>query len=167
MPVVDETELADSLEAFLQHLLHSQTEADLHAMVELDLPISQFRCLIGLACEAEARPIHELADTLHMSVATAGRNIDRLVAQGLVSRREDPSDRRVRRVSLSDRGSQAVTGIDAARRTSLLNFARSLAPADRTRLHAALTPIVNPAAGPDATTAPHTTTTSHLGEKRT
>jgi len=141
----DDAELADTLEAFLDRLVNCQTGSDLHAMVERDLPISQFRCLITLAQAEEALPIHELADRLHMSVATAGRNIDRLVAQDLVVRREDPHDRRVRRVSVSDDGRQIVTGIDTARRNSLRAFAKSLTSSQRTQLHAALRPIVDSA----------------------
>ena len=112
-------------------------------MAEMDLSISQFRCLILLSRGTDEIPIHELADQLQLSVATAGRSIDRLVAQHLITRREDPHDRRVRLISLSDEGKKIISGIDQTRRTVLLAFARSLPPSDRSRLNAALNPIVN------------------------
>jgi len=143
MTAPDDVELADSLEALLQRIVCSQAEWDLHSMVETDLSMSQFRCLVALARDGHAIPIHELAERLHLSLATAGRNIDRLVAQDLVIRREDPHDRRVRRVSLSTKGLQVISGIDGARRNALLAFVRSLAPSDRSRLHAALLPIIS------------------------
>src|SRR3990170_4584157 len=115
-------------------------------MVELDLSISQFRCLILLGRHTEALPINELADRLDLTLATAGRNVDRLLAHGLVERREDPQDRRVRLVSLSDTGRSIMTEIDPPRRNALVAFAQSLDPADRDRLTAALAPIVEPSA---------------------
>ncbi|PZF85204.1 MarR family transcriptional regulator [Jiangella anatolica] len=115
-------------------------------MLELDLSISQFRCLIALRQHGEPLPINELADRLGLTLATAGRNVDRLLAHGLVERREDPTDRRVRLVSLSEQGVAVMTDIDTTRHHTLRAFARSLDAADRDRLTAALAPIVEPSA---------------------
>lgn len=141
-----EVEFLTTLEAFLHRVACSRTDSDLRSMVELELSISQFRCLITLRQHEAALPINELADLLDLSLATAGRNVDRLVAHCLVERREDPQDRRVRLVSLSEAGQTIMTAIDDHRRAALLTFARSLDPADRERLHAALVPIVEPSA---------------------
>jgi DNA-binding MarR family transcriptional regulator len=146
--VPDDIELADLLEALLQRAVCSQAESDLHSMVETDLTMSQFRCLVALGRDGHAIPIHELAERLHLSLPTAGRNIDRLVAQELVNRREDPHDRRVRRVSLSAKGLEVISGIDEAGRNALLAFVRTLPPLDRSRLHAALVPIINSTSTP-------------------
>jgi MarR family transcriptional regulator for hemolysin len=43
----------------------------------------------------------ELADMMEVEKATAGRMIDRLVANGWVERRREPNDRRVKRVYLT------------------------------------------------------------------
>ncbi|WP_116953262.1 MarR family winged helix-turn-helix transcriptional regulator [Jiangella endophytica] len=141
-----ELELVTALEAFLRQLSCTKADSDLRSMVELDLSISQFRCLILLRQHTEALPINELADRLDLTLATAGRNVDRLVAHGLVERREDPQDRRVRLVSLSDAGRTIMTEIDEARHNAVRTFARSLDPTDRDRLTAALAPIVEPSA---------------------
>jgi DNA-binding MarR family transcriptional regulator len=77
-----------------------------------------------------------------MTTASTGRAVDRLVAHDFVIRRESPDDRRVRQVSLSASGRQAVSGIDEARHRSLLTFVRSLDHTDASRLLAALRPIV-------------------------
>ncbi|TDC49611.1 MarR family transcriptional regulator [Jiangella ureilytica] len=141
-----EDELVRSLEAFLRQVACSKADSDLRSMVELDLSISQFRCLITLGQHDTALPINELADLLDLTLATAGRNVDRLLAHGLVERREDPQDRRVRLVSLSEAGRTIMTEIDTHRRNALVGFARSLDPSDRDRLLAALAPIVEPSA---------------------
>ncbi|MEJ3750237.1 MarR family transcriptional regulator [Actinomycetes bacterium KLBMP 9797] len=144
MPVPEDVALADSLEALFQRIGCAQTDSDLHALLTADLSISQFKCLITLAREEHPIPIHDLAERLRLSLATAGRTIDRLVAQELVIRREDPDDRRVRRVSVSAKGRHLITGIDEAHRTALVAFVRSLAAADQARLQAALLPIIRP-----------------------
>lgn len=142
MWTVDEVELADSLAAVLLGVVCSQTESDLNSLVETDLSMSQLRCLVTLAQDGQAMAIHTLAQRLGLTVATAGRAVDRLVAQELVIRREDPQDRRVRQVSLTTKGRQIVSGIDDARHRSLLTFVRSLRPTDAAQLLAALRPIV-------------------------
>jgi MarR family 2-MHQ and catechol resistance regulon transcriptional repressor len=141
--VPDDVELADSLEGLFQRIGCSQAESDLHSMVDAELSVLQFRCLLTLAQCGQPIPINELAERLGLTLATAGRNIDRLVAQDLVLRREDPNDRRVRRVSLAPRGIQMVTGLGESHRNGLLSFIRSLAAPDRARLHAALLPIIS------------------------
>lgn len=141
-----EVEFVNTLEAFLRQVACSKADSDLRSMVELDLSISQFRCLITLRQHETALPINELADLLDLTLATAGRNVDRLVAHGLVERREYPQDRRVRLVSLSEAGRKIMTEIDVTRHNALLAFARSLDPSDRDRLFAALAPIVEPSA---------------------
>jgi MarR family 2-MHQ and catechol resistance regulon transcriptional repressor len=137
----DELELAGTLEAVVFQVLCSQAESDLNTLVDNDLSISQLRCLLAVAQHGRELAIHTLAQQLGMTLATAGRAVDRLVAHELVLRREDPGDRRVRQVSLSDKGRQIVSGIDEARRRALLAFVRSLPEADATRLLAALRPI--------------------------
>ncbi len=74
----------------------------------LNLTISQLKILFALRLHGPAGG-QELAQTMGVSMATMTGIVDRLVALGHVTRREDPSDRRVRRVELTD---QAVKLID-------------------------------------------------------
>lgn len=53
----------------------------------------------------------DLAAQLRVALGTVTGIVDRLVAQGLVERGEDPRDRRVRRVSLSPAGRELVDKI--------------------------------------------------------
>ncbi len=48
----------------------------------------------------------ELADRMGIGGATLVRHLDRLEAEGLVTRRADPDDRRVTRIDLTDAGRQ-------------------------------------------------------------
>ncbi|WP_306210950.1 MarR family winged helix-turn-helix transcriptional regulator [Actinoplanes sp. RD1] len=53
----------------------------------------------------------ELAGVMGVSLATLSGMVDRLVAQDMVTRTEDPHDRRVRRISLSPQGRELVDKI--------------------------------------------------------
>jgi DNA-binding MarR family transcriptional regulator len=51
----------------------------------------------------------ELADQLEVGKASLGALIERMVAAGLVERREDPADRRAKRVHMAPAGYQLLT----------------------------------------------------------
>ncbi|GAA4574294.1 MarR family winged helix-turn-helix transcriptional regulator [Planotetraspora kaengkrachanensis] len=53
----------------------------------------------------------ELARHLHVGLGTVTGIVDRVAAQGLVTRREDPNDRRVRRVELTEAGRRLTAEI--------------------------------------------------------
>jgi DNA-binding MarR family transcriptional regulator len=53
----------------------------------------------------------ELAGFMGVSLATLSGMVDRLVAQDMVTRTEDPHDRRVRRITLSPHGREVVDKI--------------------------------------------------------
>jgi DNA-binding MarR family transcriptional regulator len=56
----------------------------------------------------------DLAAELGVGLGTVTGIVDRLVAQGLVSRHEDPNDRRVRRVALTPAGTALIEQINFA-----------------------------------------------------
>ncbi|RVW06201.1 MarR family transcriptional regulator [Rhodococcus spongiicola] len=111
-------------------------------LLELDLTFSQVRVLFTLAHRDEPLPINEVAEKLGLSMAAAGRNIDQLVRHGLVDRREDERDRRVKRVSLSAAGHAAATRHVEHRREQLRRFASLIPESDRSRLIEALKPVL-------------------------
>jgi DNA-binding MarR family transcriptional regulator len=53
----------------------------------------------------------ELARHLHVGLGTVTGIVDRVVAQGLATRREDPNDRRIRRVELTEAGKRLTAEI--------------------------------------------------------
>lgn len=74
------------------------------ALVGLDLTLTQLRVIFALLESPDPRPIFEIADHVHTSVATAGRAVEHLVRAGLADRWEDPEDRRSKLVRLTERG---------------------------------------------------------------
>jgi DNA-binding MarR family transcriptional regulator len=109
---------------------------------ELDLSLSQLRGLLVLWRAAEPISLGALAHGVGLSDAAAVRMVDGLLRHGLVIRREDDHDRRVKRIALSPSGGDAVRSLVAARRESIERLAESLLPAEVDRLSDALKPIV-------------------------
>src|SRR5690625_7912342 len=54
---------------------------------------------------------HRLADQLAVSTPTVSGMVDRLVDRGMLTRRADERDRRVRLVALSESGAQVVASV--------------------------------------------------------
>ena len=71
------------------------------------LTMSQLKILFALRLHGAAGG-QELAQMMGVSLATITGIIDRLVASGHVTRGEDPRDRRVRRIELTDKGTGQV-----------------------------------------------------------
>jgi DNA-binding MarR family transcriptional regulator len=82
-------------------------------LLTANLTMPQFRLLLVLALRGGAAS-HDLAESMGVSLATITGIVDRLAAQDLVTRREDPRDRRVRRVELTPAGRGLVDDIAAA-----------------------------------------------------
>lgn len=79
-------------------------------LMSLDLTMRQLKVLLTLARQGDSSG-HELTREMGVSLATVTGIVDRLAAKGLVSRREDPDDRRVRRLELTPKGRKVTAGI--------------------------------------------------------
>jgi DNA-binding MarR family transcriptional regulator len=77
------------------------------------LTVSQLKILLLLSQRGTVSG-RELADLLGVGLAALTGMIDRLVANDLVIRQEDPHDRRVRRISLSKTGAELIGRIITA-----------------------------------------------------
>ena len=77
-----------------------------------DLTMQQMRVL-GLVGHEPGLTGQELSARLGVSAPTASGIVDRLVAKGLLSRVDDPDDRRVRRIALTPDGNHLLSGIDS------------------------------------------------------
>jgi DNA-binding MarR family transcriptional regulator len=118
-------------------LKDSQTEV-MTATAEFDLTLSQLRMLFVLDKARTDLAVNELADQVSLSMAAAGRAVDGLFRTGLLSRREDPLDRRIKRIGLTDAGKRAIEQIGAARRHSVERFVDALNETERAALTAAV-----------------------------
>ncbi len=89
------------------------TEEGVHPLLDVQLTMSQLKVLIILG-RLGATSGQDLARRTGFSLATLTGVIDRLVAQDLVSRSEDPNDRRVRRLEATPAGAELIDRLIAA-----------------------------------------------------
>jgi DNA-binding MarR family transcriptional regulator len=80
-------------------------------LLDLNLTMQQTKALLVLSVHDNAMSGQALARHLSVSLATLTGIVDRLVTQGLVTRREDAEDRRVRLVELTEHGRSLVESV--------------------------------------------------------
>ncbi len=134
-------ELAKDLGALVRHLLAVDGRNFLELVEELDLSLSQLKSLQVLYDAPEPLSVKALSDRLGLSLPAVSRAVDALVRRGEVTRDEDPSDRRCKRVTLSAGGRRTFERLIALRAAGIRRFVDQLDPEDRTRLAAAMHPV--------------------------
>jgi DNA-binding MarR family transcriptional regulator len=75
--------------------------------MELDMTMAQIKALFTIS-QGEAVPVSRIAEYLGVGQPTASHLIDKLVRQGFAGRSENPADRRVTLVRLTDKGKDLV-----------------------------------------------------------
>ena len=102
----------ESLES-LEHLAEQITSHTMRAVYryakEQNLVASQIGTLMRMS-HGGKRSIMRFCGELNMTGPAMSQMIDRFVAQGLVTRIEDPEDRRARLIDLSPHGAEMVAG---------------------------------------------------------
>ncbi|HEX4225666.1 MAG TPA: MarR family winged helix-turn-helix transcriptional regulator [Pseudonocardiaceae bacterium] len=135
-------ETTNLLCAFVDKLMNGAKSDVLKTIIDTELSCTQFQTLTMLYCDADAQPIHWIAEQLGLSVAATGRGVDKLVRLGLVVRREDEHDRRIKRVSLSVSGRKLVADQFAAVHDRNREFVTRLPDGLRQQLSQALSQIL-------------------------
>jgi DNA-binding MarR family transcriptional regulator len=140
---VSAEQLADQIARFLMSSMRTAQTEVFQIVGELDLSMTQLKILHILdGSEQELTP-SELAQFVGLSPAATGRAVDAMARAGLVSRRDDEQDRRVKRLALTDKGLAAVSRITEARIAGLARVVSDLSPEQRTALSAALAPLLS------------------------
>jgi DNA-binding MarR family transcriptional regulator len=133
--------LAEDLLGFVAYLSKTTQTEVFQVAAELDLTMSQLRAMFVLSCCDHDLALGELAHEVGLSLAATGRLVDALVRAGLVSRREDGEDRRIKRLALTARGDDVMSRLAAARREGLRQFVETLDDEARGHLARALSSI--------------------------
>lgn len=137
----EEQQTAARLMALLGHLFRYDRGNLLRVMEESGLSMTQCKALLelgGLGRETEPRQVGDLAETFGVSVPSMSRAVDALVKAGLVTRVENPDDRRGRQVEITAKGKQLVETMVVVRQAGMESFAASLTTAQRRKLDAAV-----------------------------
>ena len=134
-------QIAGELLELWHHLMRGSSQQLYAAIAELDLSITHMKTLHALSDCPRELSVKELSDRLGVSLPGASRLVDALLRRGWVERREDPDDRRIKRVGITDAGRAIVDRIETARLAGLEHYADSLTPEQRTRLSEALSDL--------------------------
>jgi DNA-binding MarR family transcriptional regulator len=89
--------------------------------------------------------VSELADHLGVTNAAASQMVDRMVQQGLLQRAEDPSDRRVKNISLTLQSRQLVEESIEARRRWIEQLTHKLTLEEQESISMALSTLTDAA----------------------
>jgi DNA-binding MarR family transcriptional regulator len=132
------SELASDLYALVV-FLHKNCNSDLfEAMGALELSMTQIKLLHQLEGATRELTLKEAAELVLLSLPAASRTVDDLVRRGMVQRHEDEADRRMKRISLTDRGRSVIRRLNAARLSGLEQFTQTLTDGERQALAGAL-----------------------------
>lgn len=108
--VDEKNRLIERIEGHERGFMRLMARENAAGLFSLNLTMRQIKVLMVLDIE-ESLSMHELADRLGVGLATTTGIVDRLAAQDLVGRREDPADRRIRRIELSAHGHEVIDQI--------------------------------------------------------
>ena len=139
-------ETAARLSALLRHVFLYDRGHLLRVIEETGLSMTQCKALLelgGLGEATEPRQVGELAETFGVSVPSMSRAVDVLVKERLATRVEDPDDRRVRRVAITEKGKKLVDTLMMVRQAGMEAFAASLTAAQRRKLDAAVDALMD------------------------
>jgi DNA-binding MarR family transcriptional regulator len=139
-------ETAARLSALMRHVFHYDRGNQLRVIEDSGLSMTQCKALLelgGLGQAGEPLQVSDLAEHFGVSVPSMSRAVDALVKKKLVTRLEDPSDRRVRRVAITAKGKQLVDTLLVVRQAGLEAFAESLSAAQRRKLDAAVDALMD------------------------
>ena len=142
----EERETAARVIALMRHLFLYDRGNQLRVMEESGLSLTQCKAILeigGLGEALSSCQLKELAEKLGTSTPAMSRAVDDLVKKGLVTRVEDPDDRRARRIQLTAKGREVVDRIVTVRLKGVTAFAASLSATQRRKLDAAVDALMD------------------------
>src|SRR3954470_13902885 len=100
-PSGSDTALVRDLGLLIRHLMERSNRPVFAALEELDLSFTQTKMVMGFTGRDRPRSITSIADDQGISLPATSRAIDGLLKRGLITRTEDPDDRRSKQIALT------------------------------------------------------------------
>jgi DNA-binding MarR family transcriptional regulator len=136
-------ELTREMYALVAYTMRTATVGTLNTIAELDISFTQLKALCALEADGEERSVKALAESMQVSLPAMSRAVDGLFERGFVEREEDPADRRMKRVRLTDAGRSVPQVFNEGRLSALSDFVASLDQDEADALARALALIVD------------------------
>ena len=128
--------------ALMSYLMREATLGTLNTIAELEISFTQMKALCALEADGEDRSVKALAESMKVSLPAMSRAVDGLYERGFVQREEDPVDRRMKRVRLTDAGRSVPRLFNEKRLSALAEFIATLAEDEAAELERALALIL-------------------------
>jgi DNA-binding MarR family transcriptional regulator len=109
----------------------------IHYSRQKGLSMSQMGALFHIHKQGSSA-VSDLGEHLGVTNAAASQMLDRLVQQGLISRSEDPTDRRVKQIILTDQGREVLQAGIRARKRWLTELDQNLSDLEKDQIVKAL-----------------------------
>ena len=122
------------VEVFMQRSMRDFVQYSKDSGLSMSQLSTLFRIYHSRACG-----VSSIGDHLGVTNAAASQMVDRLVQLGFLERSENPLDRRMRHLSLTEKGRSVVEDSLAARRGWMAQLTDALSPQDQSAIIAALT----------------------------
>ncbi len=132
--------LVDLLSRVLGRLMHRGLQALRLFARQKGLSLGQMMVLRQLQFRGPCT-VSDLAHGMEVTNAAASQMLDRLVAQGLVERRENPADRRSKSIALTPQGREVLEQATRWHQAWLKDVLDRLSPAEAEVLQQALTAL--------------------------
>ncbi len=87
--------------------------------------------------------VSDVGDALGISIAAASQMLERLVQLGLVARTENPEDRRVKKLTITEKGRRTMRESMEARQGWLVELVSTLSPAEKQQVAAAVDILID------------------------
>ncbi len=106
--------LAHNIGQFRRAIVREFVFNILRAFVDFDYSLPQLATLLLLDEEGELT-VKQVAEILGRSISATSRLLDQLVERGMVSRREDEHDRRLKRIAITEQGRMLIATLEQRR----------------------------------------------------
>jgi DNA-binding MarR family transcriptional regulator len=133
-----------ALQKWIEVSMHRSIRSFIHYATESGLSMSQLGALFHID-RGGSSGVTDLGDDLGVTSSAASQMLERLVQQGLILRSEDPSDRRLKQMMLTDKGLQVLQESIRARQSWLSDLAETLSNSEREAIIAALNILIDKA----------------------
>ena len=129
---------------WMELFMHRSMHGYIHYAREKNLSRSMIGTLFHLSHRDHAG-VTDLGEHLGVSSAAASQMLEHLAEEGLIQRTEDPDDRRMKKISLTEKGYQVMKDSVSARLGWLEELTESFSDKEKVQITTAMELIINKA----------------------
>ena len=138
------TQFSKTLRAWMDTFMHRSMRGWSHFAKSTGLSMPQFSILMQLHHKGPCG-LSEISERFDITAAAASQLVDKLVQAGYLARTEDPTDRRAKLLTLSDKGKELINQGTEERHRWMDDLAATLSVEDQKKVSEALILLTNAA----------------------